>query len=232
MDPDQGVLVKDEMRCIHCGRCLQVCPVSADPAAKTMTVAELLHQLERAAPFIDGVTASGGEATCQIDFLAAFCAALKSHETLRHLTVLIDTNGTLPPHEWQRLLPFVDGAMVDLKSPCPQQHLDFTGQELQKVEDTIGFLHGQGKLLEVRILIIPGFNDTKADLAATARFLAKVDPGIPVTLIPLHTQAITRECRDRFQAASLEIMISVKNYFTAAGLTQVSYRSLAAADRK
>src|SRR5262249_41620116 len=60
------------------------------------------------------------------------------------------------------------------------------GGMLANITDTIGMIHERGLWLEVVTLVIPGFNDSEAELREMARFLASVSPDIPwhVTRFP------------------------------------------------
>ena len=91
-------------------------------------VDELLERIRPAAPFIRGITASGGEATQQPAFLHALFAAVKADPGLAHLTCFVDSNGATDPQVWDDLAPVIDGAMIDLKCLDPAIHLEMTGQ--------------------------------------------------------------------------------------------------------
>src|SRR4051812_48495609 len=58
--------------------CLAVCPWDASPKVRVMEVAGLLPRIRRAAPFLSGITVSGGEATQQAEFVQALFRALKA----------------------------------------------------------------------------------------------------------------------------------------------------------
>lgn len=48
--------------------------------------------------------------------MIALFNAIKADPALRHLTCLVDSNGLLSETGWQKLLPVLDGAMLDLKA--------------------------------------------------------------------------------------------------------------------
>jgi pyruvate-formate lyase-activating enzyme len=148
-----------------------------------LTVDELLAGIRRAAPFISGVTASGGEATQQAGFLLSLFEAVKAAPELAHLTCLVDTNGACDLVVWDRLAPVMDGAMVDLKCLDPEVHQQMTGQPNDQVLAGIRHLHGLGRLYEVRLLLLAGVNDDHDLLRRTASWLADVDPSMRVKLI-------------------------------------------------
>ena len=148
-----------------------------------MTVGEVLDRIAEAAPFIRGVTVSGGEATQQPEFLHALLAELRGDPELAHLTALVDSNGACPLALWDRLAPVFDGAMVDLKCLDPHVHRRMTGQPNDAVLASIEHLQRIDRLHEVRLLLVPGANDDHELLRRTGEWLAAIDPAMRVKVI-------------------------------------------------
>lgn len=151
--------------------------------ARQRSVSDVLEEIRRSAPFLSGVTVTGGEPTLQLDFLIELFGAIKADPDLSRLTILVDTNGTLPPAHWERLAPMIDGAMVDLKAFSPELHLELTGKGNHAVMESIRWLHAHAKLTEVRLLVIEGVTDDPDELKAWAGFVGGVNPGIRVRLM-------------------------------------------------
>lgn len=148
-----------------------------------LSVDDLLVEIRRAAPFIRGLTVTGGEATQQPAFLGALFTAVKSDPGLAHLTCMVDSNGACDLAVWDDLAPVIDGAMVDLKCLDPVIHQEVTGQPNDQVVASIGHLHDLGLLYEVRLLLVAGVNDDPDLLRRTARWLATVDRSMRVKVI-------------------------------------------------
>lgn len=146
------------------------------------TVDEVLAELRQAEPFVSGVTVSGGEATLQWRFVRRLFEAIKSDPQLARLTTLVDSNGNAELEVWDQLAPWMDGAMVDLKAFDPDLHLWLTRRSNEQVLRSIRHLAELGKLHEVRLLLIPGVNDTPEELVAFATWLAGIDPSVRVRL--------------------------------------------------
>lgn len=146
-------------------------------------VTDLLPRIRRAAPFIRGITASGGEATQQPAFLHALFAAVKADATIAQLTCFVDSNGACEPATWEYLAPVIDGAMIDLKCIDPKIHQQMTGQPNDQVLASIAQLQELGLLYEVRLLLVAGVNDDPALLNRTAAWLASLDPHMRIKLI-------------------------------------------------
>jgi len=169
--------------CTGCDVCLEVCPAHSTPLARWMDVPAVVERISSVAPFISGITVSGGEATLQPGFLQALFSAVKSTPGLAHLTTLVDTNGSADRATWERLEPVMDGAMVDLKALDPEVHHRMTGQDNSVVLESIRHLASIGKLHEVRLLMVPGINDSVEMVERTGEWLWGVDPDVRVKLI-------------------------------------------------
>jgi pyruvate formate lyase activating enzyme len=95
------------------------------------------------------------------------------------------SNGNGTPEVLDYIRPYVDLYKVDLKS-FDDRHYRKLGGTLQSVLDTIRMLHGRGVWLEIVTLLIPGFNDSDAELRDLARFLVSVSPDIPWHVTAFH----------------------------------------------
>lgn len=155
----EGKVHWQEALCTDCDACLEACPRSANPKTTTMTVADMLALLRRYGPLLSGITVSGGEATTQLPFVVALFTAIKGAPDLTHLTCLLDSNGSLAETGWQRLLPVLDGAMIDLKGWRDSVHLSLTGYGRERVLASLRLLASHGKLAELRLLHVPGRSD-------------------------------------------------------------------------
>jgi pyruvate formate lyase activating enzyme len=88
------------------------------------------------------------------------------------------SNGNATPEVLAYLRPWLDLFKVDLKTMDDGRYHQLGGR-LRPVLDSIAAIHGMGFWLEVVTLIVPGFNDSRGELEAMARFLAGVSPDIP-----------------------------------------------------
>jgi pyruvate formate lyase activating enzyme len=165
------------------------------PRARTVEVADLVAQVRAVAPFLSGVTVSGGEATLQAPFVQAFFAALAADPGLRHLTRFIDSNGAAEAGVWESLLPVTDGVMLDLKALDPAAHLELTGADNAPVLDAIRLTAAAGKLYETRLLLVPGVNDDPATLERTVGWLLDVDPSMRIKVIGFRRHGVRGAAR-------------------------------------
>ena len=105
------------------------------------------------------------------------CAAL-IHE--RGLVNVLVTNGTIEQAPWLALLPFIDAANIDLKGFTAAWYSRLGG-DLDTVKRSIALAAEQCHV-EVTTLLVPGENDSRSEIRELARWLAGVDPNIPLHL--------------------------------------------------
>jgi pyruvate-formate lyase-activating enzyme len=172
--------------------------------ARDVTVDGLLDDVRRVAPFLSGVTVSGGEATLQAAFVASFFEALGRDPATASLTRYVDSNGCADAATWDMLLPVTDGVMLDLKALDCETHLALTHHSNAPVLMSLHHLAAAGKLAEVRLLIVPGYNDSEDALRDTGDYLAEHAPGVPVRIIGFRPHGVRAAARDIPEATTEE----------------------------
>lgn len=96
----------------------------------------------------------------------------------RHgLANVLVSNGMICPAPLSQLLPYLDAANIDLKGGT-QEFYDLVGGDLATVQNTIRALSLAGVHVEVTTLVIPGLNDSPAQIGRMAEWIATVDPHI------------------------------------------------------
>jgi AmmeMemoRadiSam system radical SAM enzyme/AmmeMemoRadiSam system protein B/AmmeMemoRadiSam system protein A len=95
------------------------------------------------------------------------------------------SNGNATPEVLDFLRPHLVAYKVDLKSFNDRNYRSLGGT-LDNITETIRMIHERGLWLEVVTLVVPGFNDSDAELRAAARFLASVSPDIPWHVTAFH----------------------------------------------
>lgn len=191
---------------------------AADPTATRRSVDDLVSEIRGLASFLSGITVTGGEPTLQLDGLVALFAAIKDDDELQHLSTLVDTNGTLSMRGWDRLLPVLDGAMIDLKAADPSLHYELTGATNTQVKASIRYLAERGKLAEVRLLVIEGVTDTDDEVERWASFVASVATDVPVRLMAFR-HAGTRPEAQEWPETSPDALDRVGDRLMLFGLT-------------
>jgi pyruvate formate lyase activating enzyme len=116
---------------------------------------------------------------------AEWAAAIFQQARAAGLITGFVSNGNATPEALDYLQPHTHCYKVDLKSMRTQNYRALGGQ-LKHTLWTIEELHKRGFWLEVVTLVIPGFNDSAAELRDAARFLAGVSPQIPWHVTAFH----------------------------------------------
>ncbi len=95
------------------------------------------------------------------------------------------SNGNATPTVLDALRPWAQLYKIDLKT-MQDKHYRQLGAVLQHILDGIKMVYERGFWLEIVTLIVPGFNDSTAELAEAARFIASVSPDIPWHVTAFH----------------------------------------------
>ncbi len=103
------------------------------------------------------------------------CAKLAREHTLKNVLV---TNGTICEKPLLELLPYIDAMNIDLKA-FTERFYKMIGGDLETVKQTIR-LAARTSHVEITTLIVPGENDSEAEMDALSLWLASVDPEIPL----------------------------------------------------
>lgn len=137
--------------CVDCDTCIKTCPHLASPKVQYMTAEALRDKIRRTAPYINGVSFSGGECTLQRDFLMEVIPLIRE----LGLGVLLDSNGTYDFERDPELLRIIDGVMLDIKAADPEFCRTLTGAGPELPFHNLDFLQRAGKLEEVRTVLFP-----------------------------------------------------------------------------
>jgi pyruvate formate lyase activating enzyme len=95
------------------------------------------------------------------------------------------SNGNATPEVLEYIRPWVDLYKVDLKSFDDRRYHELGGR-IGPILESIGRIHQMGFWLEVVTLVVPGFNDSDAELRAIAEFLAAISRDIPWHVTAFH----------------------------------------------
>jgi pyruvate formate lyase activating enzyme len=101
------------------------------------------------------------------------------------LTTGFVSNGNATPEVLDYIRPWVDLYKVDLKSFNDRRYHELGGR-IGPVLDSIERIHRLGFWLEVVTLLVPGFNDSDAELRDIGAFLSGISPDIPWHVTAFH----------------------------------------------
>ena len=187
-------IVYDPSACVWCDTCITVCRHDASPRIRMLTPGETFALVRRQIPYIRGVTASGGECSLYTGYLEELFALC--HRA--GLNTLMDSNGSIPLWDKRRLLAVTDGVMLDIKAFDAALHRRVTGADNRTVLENARFLAEEGKLEEIRTVVVPELFDAKETILGAAELLK--DTGVlnkvRYRLITYRENGVRKQYRD------------------------------------
>ena len=175
-----------EGECTLCGKCATYCPSGAREACgREYGAQELYEIIARDKALYEetggGVTFSGGECTLQIDFLEEMLRLCHQNG----INTSVDTAGNVPFEYFQRILPYTNTFLYDVKCIDEKKHREGTGCSNRLILENLNKLLSHGAMVEVRVPVIGGFNDSEGDMQDIAKLLK--GKGVhKVELLPYH----------------------------------------------
>jgi len=159
--------------CDLCGKCTIYCPVDARKVCgKEYTVDEVFEEVIKDKDFYDnsggGVTFSGGECMLQIDFLTEILK--KCNNAGIHTAV--DTAGHVPFESFEKILPYTDLFLYDLKIFDSEKHKKYVGVGNELILGNLNRLLNMGAKVWIRIPVIKDVNDSVDEMKAIKNFLS------------------------------------------------------------
>lgn len=211
MEPELALFAHN---CIRCGQYAEACPVRwqaknggwnesllaelSERAAlcpteaihwlgQSRTAGEVIAEALRDAPFYEdggGITLTGGEPTMQ----PAMAEALLRLAKAEYIATAIESCGHTQWSVWERLLPYLDTILYDVKHMDDETHRAFTGAGNELILANLRRLANRGAAITIRVPLIPGFNAEATSLRAIAEFVVGLPGPIRgLDLLPYHT---------------------------------------------
>ncbi len=184
--------------CDNCGECAKVChPHALYICGQKYTVEEIMKKVRADKSFFEfsggGVTVSGGEAMSQPAFTIALLKQLKEEG----FHTALDTTGFTQWETIEKTLPYTDLYLYDLKNMDSEAHKLVTGVPNEPILENARRLAAAGAKFQVRIPVIPRFNDSEENIRATAEFCASLgnDAVTVVQLLPYHNLGVSKHLR-------------------------------------
>ena len=196
LDVETGTHTLDRDRCRVCGACTEQCYSGAlEVVGRDMGVGEVLQGVLADIPFYEtsdgGMTLSGGEPLAQLDFAAALLQGARHHG----LHTALETCGSVPLAHLERILPWVDLFLYDIKESAPERHREFTGGDGAPIIANLRYLHGTGAAIRLRLPLIPTMNDRPDHLDGVAELVHEL-PGLEgVEIMPYHRLGTSKMSR-------------------------------------
>jgi pyruvate formate lyase activating enzyme len=188
-----GTVSTDLDKCTLCEACAEVCYTGArEIVGREMTVEQVMAQVVQDTAFYDesggGVTLSGGEPLLQRDFSLALLQACKEKD----IHTAMDTSGFAPWPVLDRIRPYVDLFLYDLKTMDDARHRAFTGVSNVLILQNLRALAERGHTIVVRVPILPGINDDGETIRQIGTFTAALPHVSSVSILPYHQAGVEK----------------------------------------
>lgn len=207
-------------KCELCGKCTIYCPHDArEICGKEYTVDEVMREILKDKVFYEnsggGVTFSGGECMLQIDFLEEILKVCKENG----IHTAVDTAGHVPYEYFERILPYTNLFLYDVKCYDSEKHKKYTGVRNELILENLKKLLATGKSVWVRIPIIPTVNDTVEEIQRIKAYISSCGKPEKIELLPYHAMGEHKfealgKAVQRFNAPSAETIKIINHVLT------------------
>ena len=158
----------------------------AKTVGRDVTVEDIMPEILSDMPYYrrsgGGVTLSGGEVLCQADFARELLRECKENG----LHTAVESAASSSFSEIEKILPFLDMYLMDIKHMDAEKHKEYTGVSNERILENARKIADSGVELIIRTPVIPGFNDSAEEIRAISHF-AKNLPGVREHhLLPYH----------------------------------------------
>lgn len=129
-----------------------------------------------------GVTISGGEPLFQADFTREILVKCKEQQ----LHTAVESNLSYNWNEVEKLLPYTDLWICDLKMADEQEHIRWTGIGNRNIIANLGQLAERSIPVIIRTPLVPGVNDNEETVTAICTLIKPWRNVIRYELLPFH----------------------------------------------
>jgi pyruvate formate lyase activating enzyme len=177
-------------RCDACAQCVDTCYAGGlvlvgEQKSVDEALAEVIADRAFYASSGGGITLSGGEPLLQLDFAYALLARCRQEG----IHTAIETAANFAWERVAAILPVTDLVMMDIKLMDSAKHRRCTGAPNERILANAARLGQQPQPLIVRTPVVPGVNDSVADVTAIATFVAALPNLLYYELLPYHPMA-------------------------------------------
>ena len=133
-----------------------------------------------------GITASGGEATLQSEFLTELFAKAKKN----NIHTCLDTSGFVNIETIDPVLDNTDLVLLDLKHMIDEDAKDLTGVGIEKTLKLAKHLDERNIPVWIRHVLVPGYTDDVANLEAMGKFISTLHNVERFEILPYHSLGV------------------------------------------
>ena len=178
----------DSKLCIGCMECVAVCATGAlQISGEEKSADDIMKIVLRDKVYYSesggGVTFSGGEPMLQPEFLEILLKECKKNK----LDTAVDTAGNVDFSLYQRIMPWTDRFLFDVKMADCEKHRMATGVENGRILSNLEKLLSSDVNIHIRIPVIPSFHDEQ-EIEIMAQLLREkgAQQAETIELLPYH----------------------------------------------
>ena len=193
-----GVYVRDKKRvnqeaCTVCKRCVEECPCGAlNLWGEDKEAEEVLRIVRRDIDYFrnsnGGVTVSGGEPLLQPDFVGELFRRAKEEK----IHTALDTAASVPYGHFEKVLPYTDLVLLDLKIMDADVHKQYTGVSNDQILKNAERLFKSGIPIHIRVPLIKGINDSEENAYLLKEFTKGYSNIEEIKLLPYQSMGIPK----------------------------------------
>lgn len=169
---------------------------------RDVSVEEVMKTVKQDLPYYrrsgGGLTLSGGEMLCQSEFAYALLRTAKENA----INTAVETTGFAKWETIEKLLPYIDTVLMDIKHTNSAKHKEFTTQPNELILENAKKIAENAKKLIIRVPVIPTFNDTESEIASIAKFASSLKGVDEINLLPYHSFG-----RDKYEGLGRKYMM-------------------------
>lgn len=194
------------LNCIYCHNPETIKLPCAETEETNYAIEELLSIIKQYAPYIRGITVSGGEATIYSSYLVHLFKEVKK----LGLTCYIDTNGIFNRENIIDLIEVTDKFLFDIKGINNLQNI--TRKNIDHSFDNLEYLLKLNKIEEVRTVCINDYIDLEGTVKEVSIRIKNYDD-VLYKLIRVHYRGLAKEQIEAIKdfVPSKEKMIELEN---------------------
>lgn len=133
-----------------------------------------------------GITASGGEATLQPEFLTELFAKAKKN----NIHTCLDTSGFVDIETIDPILDNTDLVLLDLKHMVDDKSKDLTGVGIEKTLKLAKHLDDRNIPVWIRHVLVPGVTDDTENLEKFGQFVSTLNNVERIEILPYHSMGV------------------------------------------
>ncbi len=192
--------IVDYSKCVFCKKCELYCPNNAlKLCGEDYSLEELFDIIKKDKKFYDnsggGVTFSGGECMLYADELVEILKLCKGNG----IHTCIDTAGNVPYENFEKVLPYTDLFLYDIKLIDSKKHKEYTGVSNELILDNLKRLFADNAKIWIRIPVISGVNDSLEEMKTIKENLKGYNPE-KIELLPYHKMG-----ENKYKALNMDV---------------------------